>query len=60
MKQLKVEVEWNSIFRQPKWLCRIEIYNFSSFKANKNFKFMVELQKLINKYNKSKNDKKVI
>jgi hypothetical protein len=50
-KKLEIRAECASIFRDAKWLCKIEIHGFSSRKAKENIKLLSEIQKLVAEYN---------
>ena len=53
-KNLSALYEFASIFRQPKWLCVIELHGFSCRKEKANIRLMKKLQKIVAEYNNSK------
>ena len=56
LKQLKEFMEFASITNHPRWLCSINIHDFSSKKEKVNIKFQNKIAKLIKWYNEQPND----
>lgn len=53
-KKLQMNVAYNSIFYDAKWLGYIHIHNFNSRKVSSNKRLLDKIQELVVNYNKEK------
>ena len=54
MRKAKIQLEFSSLFGQPKWLCEIKINNFRCDRKNK--QLIKEVKKAVTRYNRRAED----